>query len=100
MLNRDHSYNRLKEKVVAEFAHAKPGHWGEFVKGVDEDIITQKKYIAFTFDACGGKHGNGYDKELIDFLRRGKIPATLFFTGRWIDANFATFLAISKDTLF
>jgi peptidoglycan/xylan/chitin deacetylase (PgdA/CDA1 family) len=99
-LSSDSSYKQLKEKVVAEYEHSQPGHWGEFVKGVDEDIITQQKYIAFTFDACGGPHGDGYDKELIDLLKKEKIPATIFFTGRWIDANFATFLNLSKDTLF
>jgi peptidoglycan/xylan/chitin deacetylase (PgdA/CDA1 family) len=100
MLNSEPSYLKLKEKVVAEFEHSQPGHWGEFVKGVDEDIITQQKYIAFTFDACGGPHGDGYNQELINLLRREKVPATLFITGRWIDANFAAFLDLSKDTLF
>jgi peptidoglycan/xylan/chitin deacetylase (PgdA/CDA1 family) len=100
MLNSDISYKQLKEKVVAEYEHSQPGHWGEFVKGVDEDIITQQKYIAFTFDACGGPYGDGYDKELIELLKNEKVPATIFFTGRWIDANFATFLNLSRDTLF
>jgi peptidoglycan/xylan/chitin deacetylase (PgdA/CDA1 family) len=100
MLNSEPAYNRLKEKVVAEYVHAKPGRWGEFVKGVDEDLVTQQKFIALTFDACGGPHGDGYDKELIGFLQKEKVPATLFVTGKWIDANFNTFLALSKDTLF
>ena len=99
-LYKDPSYLKLKEKVVSEFVHTKPGHWGEFVKGVDEDIRTKQKYIAFTFDACGGPKRNGYDKQLITFLQKEKIPATLFVTGKWIDANFKTFLELSKDTLF
>lgn len=99
-LYNDSSYLKLKKKVVAEFVHAQPGRWGEFVKGVDEDISTQQKYIAFTFDACGGIKGDGYDKELIDFLRKEKVPATLFVTGKWIDANFSIFLNLSRDTLF
>lgn len=99
-LNKDTSYLGLKKKIVSEYAFAKPGHWGEFVNGVDEDIITQNKFIAFTFDACGGKNGNGYDKELIDFLSYEKVPATLFVSGKWIDAQFDTFLSLSRDTLF
>ena len=99
-LNKDTSYLELKKKVVSEFMHAKPGRWGEFVSGVDEEIRTQHKYIAFTFDACGGKNGNGYDKELIDFLHYGKVPSTLFVSGKWIDANFTAFLNLSRDTLF
>lgn len=99
-LNQDSSYIKLKKKVVTEYIHAKPGRWGEFVKGVDEDLITRQKYIAFTFDACGGERGTGFNKNLIDFLHNEKIPATLFVTGRWIDTHFTDFLSISKDTLF
>ena len=99
-LNNDKSYSELKTKIVTASAHSSSGQWGEFVKGVDEIIMTQKKVIAFTFDACGGKNGNGYDKELIDFLRSEKIPATLFVSGKWIDSQFAVFLNLSRDSLF
>lgn len=96
----DKAYIKQKELVNKEFAHAVPGSWGEFVKGVDEDLITDKKRLALTFDACGGPKGSGYDAELIGFLRKERIPATLFVTGKWIDANYKTFLEISRDTLF
>ena len=99
-LNNDSSYTQLKRKVISEFKNTKPGVWGEFVFGVDEELATQQKYIAFTFDACGGKNGNGYDKELIDLLRSENIPATFFISGKWIDANFNTFVSLSRDTLF
>lgn len=99
-LNRDSSYLQLKKKVVNEYVHAQPGRWGEFVNGVYEDLYTKQKYIAFTFDACGGEKGPGFDGELIEFLKSEKIPATLFVTGKWIDAHFDTFLKLSKDTLF
>ncbi|AWG26372.1 polysaccharide deacetylase family protein [Flavobacterium kingsejongi] len=97
---KDPQYLALKEKVSREFAHTPPGQWGEFVKGVDEDLITSQKIIAFTFDACGGKNADGYDSELINYLRKEKIPATLFVTGKWIDANYTTFLELAKDPLF
>lgn len=99
-LNADPSYLQLKNKVINQFAHASPGRWGEFVNGVYEDLYTGKKYIAFTFDACGGEKGTGIDTELIDFLKQEKIPATIFVTGRWIDAHFNDFLKLSNDTLF
>jgi peptidoglycan/xylan/chitin deacetylase (PgdA/CDA1 family) len=99
-LTNDTSYLNVRKKIVTEYSHAKPGRWGEFVNGVNEDLSTKQKIIAFTFDACGGKNGNGYDKELIDYLHKEKIAATLFVTGRWIDGNFNTFLNLSKDTLF
>lgn len=96
----DTSYTNLKKKVVKEFKHAKPGHWGEFVKGVDEKISTKQKLIAFTFDACGKEKGKGYDYELIQLLRKENVPATLFVTGRWIDKHFKALVALSQDSLF
>lgn len=96
----DKSYTALKRKIVLEFMHVPAGRWGEFVEGVDEKILTQKMIIAFTFDACGGKNGNRYDKDLIEYLRKEKIPATLFITGKWIDSQFNSFLDLSRDSLF
>jgi len=94
------SYLARKDQVAREFANAKPGNWGEFVKGVDEDLVTNSKILALTFDACGGPHGSGFDAELISFLRKEKIPATLFCSGKWIDANYNIFLELSQDKLF
>ena len=99
-LNSDSLYLKLKKKIVSEFEPEKSGQWGEFVKGVVENVNTRNKVIAFTFDACGGKNGNGYDKELTDFLHDERIAATVFVSGKWIDANFKAFLDLSKDTLF
>jgi peptidoglycan/xylan/chitin deacetylase (PgdA/CDA1 family) len=99
-LNNDLSYTGLRIKISQEFASKPAGQWGEFVKGVDEEIVTQKKIIAFTFDACGGKNGNGYDKELIEYLQNERIPATLFVSGKWIDANYKEFIKLSRDSLF
>ncbi len=39
--------------------------------------------VALTLDACTG----GYDADLIDFLVRNRIPATIFATRKWLDAN-------------
>ena len=94
------NYEQLKSKIIAEYAHAKPGQWGEFVQGVNEDIVTNTKIMAFTFDACGTKYGDQYDNELVAFLNKEHIPATMFVTGLWIDANTNTFNQLMKDTLF
>jgi peptidoglycan/xylan/chitin deacetylase (PgdA/CDA1 family) len=99
-LNNDTSYTELKKRIILEFADSRPGKWGEMVQGVFNSIGTEEKYAVFTFDACGGKNSNGFDKELTDFLHKEKVPATLFVTGKWIDANFKTFVNISHDTLF
>ncbi len=39
--------------------------------------------IALTLDACLGK----YDNDLINFLIRNRIPATIFATKKWLDQN-------------
>jgi peptidoglycan/xylan/chitin deacetylase (PgdA/CDA1 family) len=92
-------YLALKNRVLKQFKDAKPGRFGEFVKGVRKNFDTDRKVMAFTFDACGGKH-SGYNAELIEYLRREKIRATLFVTGIWIERNKKTFLELASDPLF
>ncbi len=43
----------------------------------------EQKIAALTLDACGGS----FDRDLILFLIEHHIPATIFATKRWIDAN-------------
>jgi peptidoglycan/xylan/chitin deacetylase (PgdA/CDA1 family) len=45
--------------------------------------IGPEKRVALTLDACGGK----YDSDLIDFLIRSRIPATIFATKIWLHRN-------------
>ena len=99
-LNTERSFSELKKRIIYESKNTPAGNWGEFVNGVDESINTKNRIVAFTFDACGGKHGSGCDKELIEYLHQEKIPATLFISGRWIDSQFTEFLDLSRDTLF
>ncbi|NHM29538.1 polysaccharide deacetylase family protein [Neobacillus terrae] len=77
-----------------------PKLWGEFLPGIMTSLNTANKYIALTFDACGGPNGSGYDSQLIYYLRQQNIPATLFINSRWIDSNYNTFMALSKIPLF
>ena len=93
-------YLELKEDILREFAGAKPGRFGQFVRGVYRKMDTTQKVLAFTFDACGGPGGRGYNAGLIDYLRKEKIPATLFITGQWIDENPAVFKQLASDPLF
>jgi len=92
-------YLALKGRILERFKDPKPGKFGEFVKGVKKDLDTKQQVIALTFDACGGRH-SGYNAKLIEYLRREKIPATLFVTGIWIDKNLETFKDLAKDPLF
>jgi peptidoglycan/xylan/chitin deacetylase (PgdA/CDA1 family) len=50
--------------------------------------------VALTLDACSGQ----FDEDLIAFLVRNRIPATIFATKKWLDRN-AHGLAILKANL-
>jgi len=89
-----------KERLVAAYGGQTPTQWGERVAGVKTQLDTSEKVIALTFDACGGPRGGRVDTVLIEFLRKEKIPATLFISGSWIDAKPAVFKTLAADPLF
>jgi peptidoglycan/xylan/chitin deacetylase (PgdA/CDA1 family) len=90
----------IKEQIISKFSSRIPQEWGEHIKGVKTRLNTDQKVLALTLDACGGPKGSGYDAKLIDFLISEAIPATLFISGKWIDANPDIFQAIAKNPLF
>jgi len=87
-----------KSEVTSKYKNSKPKQWGENTDGVVKSLKTKEKVIALTFDACGSK--DGYDKELIDFLIKNKIPATLFLNSRWIDKNPKIAKELAQNSLF
>ncbi|MFG2120360.1 polysaccharide deacetylase family protein [Streptomyces sp. NPDC048710] len=89
-----------RAEIVARYGHSVPHTWGFDAPGVAHALPATKRAIALTFDACGGPGGSGYDRALIDFLRRREIPATLFINSRWIDANPAVFRRLAAEPLF
>ncbi|SOE07427.1 polysaccharide deacetylase family protein [Streptomyces sp. Ag109_G2-15] len=89
-----------RAEIVARYGHSVPHTWGFDAPGVMHTLPTTRRAIALTFDACGGPGGSGYDRALIDFLRRREIPATLFINSRWIDANPAVFRRLAAEPLF
>jgi len=89
-----------RERMIARFSGITPREWGERVRGVKTKLNTDDKGIALTFDACGGQRSNGYDAELIEYLISEKIPATLFISGKWIDANPDVLRELAKNPLF
>jgi len=93
-------YITLREHIVEKYSKTKPKVFSQWVPGVKTKIDTAGKIAVITLDACGGKKGSGYDLELITFLRENKIPAALFMTGLWIDANPAIVKELAADPLF
>ncbi|MBM7836374.1 polysaccharide deacetylase family protein [Clostridium sardiniense] len=89
----------LKE-VEENYNGRDPKEWGEKVTGVLNHINTNDKVVFLTFDACGGTHGNDYDKELIEYLKKEGIEATLFINSRWIDSNKDIFNDLARNNLF
>ncbi|MER6301315.1 polysaccharide deacetylase family protein [Kitasatospora sp. NPDC001539] len=86
--------------MVQRYGGTAPGDWGLEVAGVITELPEGERAMALTFDACGGPGGNGYDADLIDFLRGSRVPATLFLNARWIDANPDVFEQLAADQLF
>ncbi|GGI46895.1 hypothetical protein GCM10008018_19360 [Paenibacillus marchantiophytorum] len=86
--------------LVDHYSQIAPHKWGERVAGVRTHMVTKEQVIALTFDACGGKEGSGYDRKLIEYLIKEKIPATLFINARWIAANPEVFAELAANPLF
>ncbi len=84
--------------IVARYSDHTPTQWG-----LQTDSVVQRsaaKAIAVTLDACGGPNGSGYDEALIAVLRRLEVPATLFMSLRWIEANPRVADELADDPLF
>ena len=92
------------KQIEDKYNGMKPTEWGENITGVISRIKTRKKTLFLTFDACGSDDangfGNGYDRNLIDYLTQEKIPATLFINHRWIKNNQSVFKELAKNPLF
>ncbi|MBP7056430.1 MAG: polysaccharide deacetylase, partial [Candidatus Omnitrophica bacterium] len=56
--------------------------WAEKVPGVMTHLDTKDNVIAITLNACGTP-GDGYDDRVVGYLKRGRIPATIFVSGLW-----------------
>ncbi|CAG0970152.1 Peptidoglycan-N-acetylglucosamine deacetylase [Geobacteraceae bacterium] len=93
-------YAALREQLAARFGGRTPKEWGETVTGVKTRLAGGGMAIALTFDACGSPRGKGFDATLIGFLERERIPATLFVSGLWIEANPELFRRLASNPLF
>lgn len=89
----------LLREIEARFGPLVPRQWGEQVSGVKMALDTDQRVIALTFDACGGPGGKGYDASLMEFLTKEQVPATLFFSGLWIEANPEIFHQLARQSL-
>jgi len=93
-----------RAEIVDRYRSSIPTVWGLTTPGVLLRLPTREAVVALTFDACGGPHptsaGCGYDRDLIELLRRYQARATLFLNERWIAANPAIARDLVDDPLF
>ena len=88
-----------RAEVVQRFSRERPQKWGIDLKDILMRLPVGRKITALTLDACDGRK-SGYDYELIEYLKENEIPATLFVSGKWIDAHRDTFLELAMNPLF
>lgn len=51
-------------------------------------VETTDMLVAFTFDACATlTQTNGFDRPVLRVLQRERVPATVFTSGRWVEAH-------------
>jgi peptidoglycan/xylan/chitin deacetylase (PgdA/CDA1 family) len=64
-------------------------------------VDTDMPVVALTFDACPTKAGTrGFDHEIVEILRREKVPATIFVSGRWVEKHWEEARALADEPLF
>jgi peptidoglycan/xylan/chitin deacetylase (PgdA/CDA1 family) len=62
-------------------------------------VMTSEPVVALTFDACPTHRATGLDQEVFDFLRREKLPATVFVSGRWMASHWSDAQALAAEPL-
>jgi peptidoglycan/xylan/chitin deacetylase (PgdA/CDA1 family) len=63
-------------------------------------VTINEPAVAITFDACATRsHGYGFDRKVFDLLRRERIPATIFVSGRWVERHPDVMAELAADPL-
>jgi peptidoglycan/xylan/chitin deacetylase (PgdA/CDA1 family) len=63
-------------------------------------VETGEPTIAITFDACATRtQGYGFDRAIFDLLRTENVPATIFVSGRWVEAHPEVMGELAADAL-
>ncbi|MCL2439621.1 MAG: polysaccharide deacetylase family protein [Alphaproteobacteria bacterium] len=67
--------------------------------GITDNVRSIGAVVYLTLDAADSRP-NGYDATLIEYLRKERIPATLFLNHNWIEANQRLARELAADPLF
>lgn len=86
-----------KNDIIFSFSKLKPTtHDQNNLNGIKTTFLPNGKEISLTFDACYG----AVDWKLINYLKQNHIPATLFWTSKWINQNPKAAAEIASNPLF
>ncbi len=69
---------------------------GEAFAGVITKLPAGENAIALTFDACETRTPSYFDRSILDYLIRERIPCTLFVSGKFAKRNAADLAELSK----
>lgn len=101
VLRKDPAYLQLKTNLLNSFY---PDPRKKNISCVRQyltlDSNTTSKSITLTFDLCGGKGGDQFDKKLIELLKKEKVPATIFISGLWLDTHPKLVKQLAQEPLF
>jgi peptidoglycan/xylan/chitin deacetylase (PgdA/CDA1 family) len=63
-------------------------------------VDTREQQVAITFDACATRaQKNGFDRAILEVLKREAVPATIFVSGRWVETHPAAMVELAGDGL-
>lgn len=82
--------------IAARYRGMTPTRWGTALPGVATTFAPVGRQMALTFDACD----RVCDDALLATLERTAVPALLFLSSRWIDANPGRAEQLAANPLF
>lgn len=103
------SLEQIGAELARRYAGRPPMLWNEYMPGITSSLPLPERaktaqrrpaVLAITLDACGGKQGESFDAEIIEFLRQNRVPATIFVTSIWLNNNTAVLRNLAADPLF
>jgi peptidoglycan/xylan/chitin deacetylase (PgdA/CDA1 family) len=63
-------------------------------------VTTLEPVVALTFDACATDRASyGFDRGVFETLKQEKVPATIFVSGRWVEAHPAEARELADEPL-
>jgi peptidoglycan-N-acetylglucosamine deacetylase len=64
------------------------------------NVVTRDPAVAITFDACATRsHHYTFDRQLFEVVKRERVPATIFVSGRWVEAHPEVMAELAADPL-